>query len=244
MAWFDVVALIVIGVSAFQGAWRGMASQLAPIASLVIGYLVAIPISKDLAPWFGTEAPGNRFLAALVMYVAISFAVHMVTGFFREALTQLRLASFDNHLGFLLGGAKGLAICMLMSFFGIGLSEKSRETILATRTGKLSASAMRQIEPLLPGEVRDLLNRSFEAIVDSNNPLPIAPPRLPTRRYLDDERDSRRFPEEYTENRWASDWDADEPAPSNRSRIETPPRRPSAFLKEAARVIEDYGNRR
>jgi membrane protein required for colicin V production len=244
MAWFDLVALIVIAVSAFQGAWRGMASQLAPIASLVVGYLVAIPMSKDLAPWFGTEAPGNRFLAALVMYVAISFAVHMVTGFFRETLAQLRLASFDNHLGFLLGGAKGLVICMLMSFFGIGLSEKSRETILATRTGKLSASVMRQIEPLLPSEVRDLLDGSFEAIANSNNLLPIAPPRSPSRRSIDNERDSRRFPDEYNENRWASDWGSEESATSNRSRIETPPRRPSAFLKEAARVIEDYENRR
>jgi uncharacterized membrane protein required for colicin V production len=244
MAWFDLVALIVIGVSALQGAWRGMASQLAPIASLVIGYLVAIPMSKDLAPWFGTEAPGNRFLAALVLYVAISFAVHMVTGFFRETLAQFRLASFDNHLGFLLGGAKGFVIVMLMSFFGIGLSSKSRETILATRTGKLSASAMMQIEPLLPGEVRDLLDRSFEAIADSNNPLPIAPPRSPARRYLDDPRDSRRLPEEYNENRWASDWGSVERDSSKSSRIETPPRRPSAFLKEAARVIEDYENRR
>jgi uncharacterized membrane protein required for colicin V production len=236
MAWFDLIAVVLLGISAFQGAWRGMASQLSPILSLGLGYLVAIPISKDLAPWFGTEAPGNRFLAALAVYVAIAFAVHMVVGFFRETLAQFRMASFDHHLGFLLGGAKGTVLCMLMAFFGIGLSEKSREAILESRAGEVSVTLLRKVEPMLPGELRDILDDSFNAIADINPAKPIAPPTAPNWRH-------RSAPQEDS-TRWASDWlSNDEPSPPP-TRIETPPRRPSAFLKEAARIIETDEPRR
>jgi uncharacterized membrane protein required for colicin V production len=243
MGWFDLVAMAVLVISAWQGAWRGMASQIAPLASLTVGYLVAIPLSKDLAPWFGTEAPTNRFLAALAIYLAIAFVMYLLAGAYREAMSQVRMEGFDHHLGFLLGIGKGCILCMLMAFFGIGLSDRSRESILATRSGAISAEVMRTVEPLLPGEVRDLLDETRDALAATKDLLPIAPPSKPRPRVRDGEITSR----------WASDWgsvpdemkrDRTGSNQNEASGLESPPRRPSAFLREAARAIDEFENRR
>ncbi|MBY0588756.1 CvpA family protein [bacterium] len=239
MGWFDLISIVVMVVSAWQGAWRGMASQLAPIASLIVGYLVAIPLSKDMAPWFGTDTPANRFVAALVIYLAIAFVMYLVAGLYREAMSSIRMEGFDHHLGFLFGLAKGGVLCMLMAFFGIGLSEKSRQTILASRAGEVSASVMRTVEPMLPGEIRDLLDGTFDAIVATRDLLPIAPPTKPNR---------TRVRDEDLISRWASDWgpstDSTRELSENPSRIENRPRQPSAFLQEAARAVDEFDRRR
>jgi uncharacterized membrane protein required for colicin V production len=54
---YDGVMLGIIVVCVIQGAMKGMAWQLAPIASLVLGYLLGVPLSAATAQWFGGWFP-------------------------------------------------------------------------------------------------------------------------------------------------------------------------------------------
>ena len=55
------------------GFWKGMAWQIASLASLVVSYFAALRFSEQLAPMFGDQAPLNRFVAMLAIYI-----VHVV----------------------------------------------------------------------------------------------------------------------------------------------------------------------
>lgn len=157
MTWYDGLMIALIVVGAVQGAWRGLAWQIAPIASLIVGYFTAFPASEKIAHFFGNEAPTNRWIAMLVVYLAVSFAIHLVARIFRESIQKLRMEAFDRHLGALLGGVKGALLCLVITFFAVGLSDKSRDFVLRTPSGELAGYVMHQVEPVLPAEARDLL---------------------------------------------------------------------------------------
>ena len=57
------------------GFWKGMAWQIASLASLVVSYFAALRFSEQLAPMFGEQAPLNRFVAMLAIYIGTSFVI-------------------------------------------------------------------------------------------------------------------------------------------------------------------------
>ena len=70
MSGYDVFMILVLAGATLFGVWKGMAWQLASLASLIASYFVALTFSPQLAPMFGEEAPWNRFIAMAVLYVA------------------------------------------------------------------------------------------------------------------------------------------------------------------------------
>src|SRR5262245_54586300 len=69
---YDFLMLaVLIGCMVF-GAWKGMAWQVASLASIGASYLVAVRFSETLAPVISAEAPWNKAAAMLILYVATS----------------------------------------------------------------------------------------------------------------------------------------------------------------------------
>ena len=88
------------------GAWKGMAWQLASLSSLVVSYLAALRFSEDLAPYFGPQAPLNRFVAMLVLYGVTSLAIWLTFRVISSWIDRCRLKEFDRHIGGLFGAAE------------------------------------------------------------------------------------------------------------------------------------------
>ena len=59
MDWYDIAMLCVLGLATLIGAWKGMAWQLASLASLVLSYFLALRFSAKFTPIFGSSAPGT-----------------------------------------------------------------------------------------------------------------------------------------------------------------------------------------
>ena len=57
-----IMVLVLVGATVF-GFWKGMAWQIASLASLVVSYFAALRFSDQLAPVFGQQAPLNKFAA-------------------------------------------------------------------------------------------------------------------------------------------------------------------------------------
>ena len=74
MQTYDVLMLLVLVAATFFGFWKGMAWQIASLASLVVSYFVALRFSGQLAPMFGDSEPWNRFVAMLAIYIEIGRA--------------------------------------------------------------------------------------------------------------------------------------------------------------------------
>lgn len=159
-----MVAILVIGV--VQGAWRGLAWQMAPIASLVLGYVVAYPMSSQLAPFFGDNAPTNRFVALLVLYCAVSLGVYLIARALRESIERFKMVEFDRHLGALFGAVKGVLVCLVVTFFAVALSESSRDYVLNSYTGVAAGHVIHQLEPVMPDQMEELLYPYLAAIHD------------------------------------------------------------------------------
>jgi uncharacterized membrane protein required for colicin V production len=150
-----MVGLVVAGM--IWGAWRGITWQVASMASLVLGYLFAHPLSGPLASQFPGEPVVARTLALLAVYAAVSGGVFLVDWVIRSTLRRLRFEAFDRHLGMILGGLEGAFLGLVATLFVVSLAPETRAPIFASPTGRLVGQVMDGLGPVLPGEVRQVL---------------------------------------------------------------------------------------
>ena len=168
---YDVLMAGILVVTVLWGAWKGLAWQLASLASLVLSYGAALRFSGHFAPLFGDEAPWNRFAAMLALYVVASAGVWLVFHLVRGVLDNWRLRGFDRQMGAMVGGVKGLAICLVITFFAVTLSDSTRQRVLASRSGVYIAQIIRRADPILPSEVRQVLDPYLDRLNDELAPL-------------------------------------------------------------------------
>ncbi|MBI3465656.1 MAG: CvpA family protein, partial [Planctomycetes bacterium] len=144
---YDLLMLVVlIGATVF-GGMKGMAWQIASVASLGVSYLVSLKFSSQLAPMFGEQAPWNRFLAMLVLYLATSLAIWIAFRFVARFIERVKLKEFDRQVGALVGFAKGVLLCVAITFFVVTLSETARDAVLKSRSGRYIAVLLNKVDP-------------------------------------------------------------------------------------------------
>jgi membrane protein required for colicin V production len=174
---YDLFVLAVLAAATLYGLWKGVAWQVASIASLVISTLVAGRYGAALAPYLSNQAPWNRFLAMLILYLATSAGIWMLFRLVSQLIDRIHLKEFDHQLGAILGFAKGLLLCLVVTFFAATLSESARQSILHSPSGYYMAKLVHNAGPLLPREVRDLLGKY---VADLDRKLdPATPPDKP-----------------------------------------------------------------
>jgi membrane protein required for colicin V production len=172
---YDGLMLLIVVACVFQGAWRGMVWQIAPIASLLLGYVVAYPLSERLAPYFG-QPPANRLFAMVAIYLAVSLAVYLMGRSIRESLERLKLVEFDRHLGALLGGVKGVLFTIVLTIGLLSLSPQARPIILSSETRTVAARIMTALSPILPPAFSDVIRPYVDKLHDVDQRRDGVPP--------------------------------------------------------------------
>jgi uncharacterized membrane protein required for colicin V production len=147
-----MIGLVVLGM--IWGAIRGITWQLASMASLVLGYLVAFPLSGQIAPHFPGEPVVARSLALLASYAGVSGSVFLAAWMVRETLRQWKFEAFDRHLGMILGSLEGAIVGLVITLFVVSLAPQTRTPILTSPSGRIVCRVLDAIEPVLPGEIR------------------------------------------------------------------------------------------
>jgi membrane protein required for colicin V production len=173
---YDFFMALVLCWCIIFGAWKGLAWQVAALASIFVSALVASRLGGPLAPYFSKQEPWNRFLAMLVVYLVTSLLIwlgfQLVAGF----INKLQLKEFDRQLGALFGGAKGVLWCLVITFFTVMLSEPARQTILRSRSGHFMAVLIERATPILPQEVRELVGKYLDELDRKLAPQPEGKP--------------------------------------------------------------------
>ena len=149
---YDLVMLGILAVAAVLGYFKGMVWQLAWIAGIVASTTVAIRFSGPLAGFFGQQPPWNRLLAMLALYVATSLVVWLVFRVVSGAISAVHLSSFDHQLGLLLGLAKGVLLCIVVTFFAVTLAPGYRDQIVGSRSGRIVAELIVRADEFLEHE--------------------------------------------------------------------------------------------
>jgi membrane protein required for colicin V production len=176
MQWYDLFMIgVLLGTTIF-GFMKGMAWQIASLASLVVSYFVALRFSEPLAATglVGAEEPWNRFVAMLVIYLITSLAIWLAFRVVSGAIDRVRLQEFDRQIGGLFGLAKGILLCVAITFFAITLVPNTRDAILESRSGHYIAMLIARADAVMPPEVHAIvdpyLNRLEEELNGQGSP--------------------------------------------------------------------------
>lgn len=179
---YDICMLVVLLGTTIFGAWKGMAWQVASSASLVLSYAIALKFSAPLAHYFGQQAPLNRFIAMFALYLGTSMTIWLVFRIVAGFLNRVRLQEFDRQMGALFGAAKGVLLCVAITFFAVTLSTKARSAVLNSRSGFYIAVLLNRADAVMPKELHDVLDPYLDKLEQGLNPHnePPAPPQPAT----------------------------------------------------------------
>jgi membrane protein required for colicin V production len=161
---YDIVMLVVLLGAAVFGAWKGMVWQIASLASLLVSAWVALHFSAPLAPYFSATEPWNRFLAMLVLYVLTSLAIWLLFRMVSGIVDRIKLKEFDRQMGAMFGLAKGVLLCVVITFFAVTLSESARQMVLKSYSGDAIARLTRNANPILPEDVRAVIGKYIDEL--------------------------------------------------------------------------------
>jgi len=157
MTVYDGVMALIVLYTVVHGYFRGAAWQVAPIMSLVLGYMIAMPMSVTMAHYFGPP-PLNRLFALVSIYILVSITVYLLVRSFREGVDKAKLTEVDRHLGAILGGVKGVLVtlvttCVLLIYF-----PQLREVILKSESSSIAAKIISRVYPILPQAMHTILD--------------------------------------------------------------------------------------
>ena len=174
MELYDIVMLVVLAAATIFGFWKGMAWQIASLASLLLSYGVALKFSPALAPLFGDQEPWNRFVAMFVVYVATSLVIWLAFRVVAGAIDRVQLKEFDRQLGGVFGFAKGVLLCVAITLFAVSLlPDSQRANILDSRSGYYIALLLNRTHDVIPDELHEVLHpylHQAEETLDAEHP--------------------------------------------------------------------------
>ena len=176
---YDLVMLTVMILATVFGAWKGAAWQVASLGSLVISFFVAMHFSGPLAPYL-SDREWNRFAAMLILYVVTSMAIWVVFRLVSGAIDRLKLKEFDRQIGGTIGFAKGVLLCLVITFFVVTLSEPARQAIYKSPSGRVMTWVIQRADVVMPQEVRSVVGKYLKQLEDDLNRPPEATPARST----------------------------------------------------------------
>ena len=162
---YDLAMLAVLAFATIFGFWKGLAWQVASLASLVVSYFVALKFADRLAPLVSDHAPFNKFIAMLIIYAGASLAIWMAFRVVAGVIDGVKLQGFDRQMGALVGFGKGVLICIAITFFAVSLlGEVQREKIIASRSGHYIVQILDKADAVAPPEIKGVISPYIDKI--------------------------------------------------------------------------------
>src|SRR5262245_36906627 len=155
---YDILMLIVLAAAIVWGAWKGLAWQIASLASIALSYFVALRFRGQLAGVISAAPPWNVFLSMLILFLGTGLVVWVGFNFVSELIEKVKLKEFDRQLGALFGAAKGVLLCVLITLFSVALlNDAQRQAICNSRSGYYIALLLDRSTAIIPHELHQVL---------------------------------------------------------------------------------------
>jgi|GEM_PF-494174 len=168
MQGYDLFMIVVLVGAIVWGAWKGLAWQVASIASLGVSYFVSLNFRGQLAQFITATPPWNVFLAMLILFLGTSLVVWVGFNFVSELIEKVKLKSFDRQVGALFGFAKGVLLCVLITLFAVTLmNDSQRQAICTSRSGYYIAVLLDRADGIMPREIHQVLDPYMQRLDDA-----------------------------------------------------------------------------
>lgn len=155
----DWAVLIVVGLSTIVGVTRGAIREILSIVGWVIGIVIALKWSPELAEKIPLESlgPGIRtILAAVVIAVCCVFAIGLLGILLRKMLEAAHISMEDRVLGSVFGFLRGVVFVCAVVFLA-GMTSAPQTTMWRQSAMiPLADTAIDWTMPLLPQALQDL----------------------------------------------------------------------------------------
>ncbi|UUO08271.1 CvpA family protein [Blastopirellula sp. J2-11] len=151
---YDVLMVIVLLAATAWGLYKGMAWQLASFASIFASYVLSVQLREPVAALFPLDPPWNKLAAMLALYVGCSLVVWVGFRFISKTIESMKLKDFDRQVGALLGAAKGVLLCVIITMFSVAFATGNRrEEIVQSRSGYYISHFIDKAQAIMPQEV-------------------------------------------------------------------------------------------
>jgi membrane protein required for colicin V production len=158
METYDIIMLGLLVAATAYGALKGLAWQIASLASLVLSYLAAYKFRGELAAKIDATPPWNVFLAMLMVYVATSLLIWLLFRVVATTIDRLKFRDFDRQMGALAGFVKGVLFCVVVTLFVVTLlGETARRSVVRSKSGAYIARLLHDTDSIMPSEIKAVL---------------------------------------------------------------------------------------
>jgi membrane protein required for colicin V production len=185
------------------------------------------------------QAPLNKFIAMLIIYAGTSLAIWLIFRVVAGFIDQVKLKGFDRQMGAMVGFAKGVLLCIAITFFAVSLTaEPQRERIIASRSGQYIVQVLDKADAVAPPEIKQIIGPYITKINQRLDPNYRPDPQQ-------DIRDLRQYFEQQTGAPAATNWQAPTTGanwPATMGQPVQPP--PAAQPQTSAWPSPPQGNRR
>ncbi len=114
----------------------------------------------------------------LAIYVATSFVIWMIFRLVSELIDKVKLESFDRQLGGMIGFAKGVLLCVAITFFAVTLlPQQQGEAIVASRAGRTIVVLLNKAHDVVPQELNQVIDPYLNKIEERISGNAAAPER-------------------------------------------------------------------
>ena len=162
--WYDLIVLGILLVAAYRGLQRGVIFQVAAIASVVLCFVFAEAISAAVGPIVPLAPPLNNWIVMVGAYLVFSFASFGFARVLQRWIEAAGMIEFNKHVGGAFGFVKGVALALVITFFAVTLSPKSRALLDDSRSGHLAANIMWKLHPVMPVNLQRALEKYTNAL--------------------------------------------------------------------------------
>lgn len=166
MVWYDFVILAILVYTAWQGAQRGLVTQLAWIAAIILCFKFADKLAPSIEDQISVEQPLRHWIAMFILYLGFSLGSFLAARVLDSWLEKAKFKDFDRHLGGVLGLVKGIVIAMVITFFALTLSQSLKSVVLASYSGKAACYVLDTVEPITPEYFHEYLEKYHQELAD------------------------------------------------------------------------------
>lgn len=161
---YDVIVVAVLVLLAFRGARRGLVRELAALAGLALGYLLAYRLDGSLGRRLESAVPSltpteARALAFLAVVLVAAIAVDVAARFVTALIRHVPVVGGLNRLGGLLTGALLAFLCVWLLTTCLLLLPASLVPSMAGVRHSQTARLLHSVPMQWSGGLRDHLER-------------------------------------------------------------------------------------
>ncbi len=151
--WYDILVGCILLFFLARGAARGLVWQLAGILGILLCITFAGTASKVIGPHINLPQPTNQWAVMFITYLLASLVAFGFARTLNGWIEKMEMKEYNRHLGAVFGLLKGALLVLIMTFMIVTFSQKSRDSLKDSRSARIAARMIHQLEPLVPDKM-------------------------------------------------------------------------------------------